>query len=266
MKSTLVFFMLMTFLLSACQTTEDIKRDQKIDGLSQQLVQAQKLNADTILRMQEMEERFSQVSGMIEESKHEGQQEEEGKLKEIRESIQFLEENINANNKLLQKTLKDLEEQKKFIEQLTQTLKKLSAQKSSPKKSTPKTAKASSKKPSYQSAIALYRAGKYKTAKSQLKTLFQGKKVKGKKLAHTLHNLGMISFMHKEYDSALTYFSKLYTDFPKSGYTSNGLLYLGKSFQAQKNLDDAKASFEELIKAFPKSKHAKMAQDLLKKL
>jgi len=96
--------------------------------------------------------------------------------------------------------------------------------------------------------------------------LLDKKKIKSNRKARVLHNLGMSSFLLKQNDQALIYFSKLITDYPKSHYNKNGLLFLGKSFKKLNQKEQAKQTFSELVSRFPKSKQTKEAKKILKKL
>jgi TolA-binding protein len=269
-KKTVVWCLLLTTLLLfvGCQTTEDIQRDQKIDGINAQLLQAQKLNAETLIKIQEMEEKFSTFNGMMEESAQENKSDKDQTIKVLENKIQTMEELINSNNKVLQQLMKEFEQQKKYIEEVNKTLKKLSASHDSkPKNSSPKVS--ATIKPTsnlFQQALDLYAAKKYPEAREQFMDLINKNQIKGKKLANAYHHLGLISFQEKKFDSALTYLSKLYTQFPQSEFASNGLLYLGKSFQAKKSPEDAKESYMELINKFPNTSSAKAARELIKSL
>ena len=55
-----------------------------------------------------------------------------------------------------------------------------------------------------------YKKGRYSAAKGKLESLLSGKKVSGTKRARTIHNLGMIAYIQKDNNAALTYFSKAF--------------------------------------------------------
>ena len=113
--------------------------------------------------------------------------------------------------------------------------------------------------------MSYYRGQKYKQSKAILVKLYKSGKYKGKKKARIIHNLGMISYMQKKNDDAVTYFSTLYTDMPKSAYNGNGLVYLARTFKRTGQKEQAVTILEEMIKSFPKSRHVKTAKDLLAK-
>ena len=76
----------------------------------------------------------------------------------------------------------------------------------------------------------------------------------------------MIAFMDKQDEKALVYFSKLFTQYPKSPYIRNGLLFLGKTFKRSGQVEEAKETFNQLVSQFPKTRQAKEASKLLKAL
>ena len=113
--------------------------------------------------------------------------------------------------------------------------------------------------------MGLYRRAKYAQAKSILLDLVD-KKFSETRKARVIHNLGMIAYMDKENDKALAYFSRLFTEFPKTGYNKNGLMFLAKTLQRMKKNEEAKQALNELITRFPKAKQVAQAKKMLKQL
>ena len=70
--------------------------------------------------------------------------------------------------------------------------------------------------------------------------------------------------MDKKYDDALVYFSKIYTNYPKSSFAPRSLLYIARCFNKLGKKDESKASYQELIDNYPKSSHAKTAKKEMK--
>lgn len=56
--------------LLGCKTQEEIAREKLVDTLSVQMVQNQKLNADTLIKIQDLEDKLLQVGGQVEDSNH----------------------------------------------------------------------------------------------------------------------------------------------------------------------------------------------------
>ncbi|ATH07053.1 hypothetical protein BIY24_03600 [Halobacteriovorax marinus] len=255
MKHQMKWLMLASLLsVGACKTQEEIQREQVVDNISIQMVENQKLTADANIRLQNIEERLGLLTGQVEETGHNTKEELTKQVEELRNKITILEEKDKANEEKISKIEAQLKQQDEYLKKLLSTLsKKTSSTKK--KKSSP-----------YQEAMGAYTSGNYKRAQSLLSGLEAENKIKGKRRARILHNLGMSAYINKNNNDATVYFSKLFTEFPSSNYNANGLLYLSKTLQRLKKNEQAKQTLEELIKRFPKSKKVKEAKSLLAKL
>ena len=230
-----------------------------VDNMSQQLVQNQKISAESGIEIQGMKDHITQVSGKLELLEHKSKQQSLENQKLIKERLSLVEE---KNNQLMddiailkkdqENLAKKVDQQSKFIKNVLGSLKKLGK--------TPKV----SKKSLFDRAMRDYKKGHYKKAKKKLLSLFDNTKLKASKRAHITHNLGMISYIGKKNQKALFYFSKLFTEYPKSGFNKNGLYHLAKTFKRLKKNDEATQTYKELIKRFPKSKMAKKAIKYIK--
>ena len=237
MKRFIIFL-----FLSSCRTTQQIRQEQYYDNLSNQVSKGQELSAVSMVRMERMETQFNKFNGTLQELEH-----------QLLNSVKSNEESIAEFSKKLDALTKDLESVKKNMLELQKAT-----------VASRKTASVGNNLPfTYEAAVKSYRAAKYNDAETQFKHLLDNKKVTGDQLAHTYHNLGMISYMNKNYEYAQTYFSKLYTSFPSTGYVPNGLLYLAKSFQENKQKKEAIATLNQLIKSHPESKSAEEAKRTL---
>lgn len=249
-------------IFGSCKTQEEIQREQMVDNLSIQMVENQKLTAGSKVRLQNIEERLGMLTGKVDETNHSTKEQLSKEVQLLRDKVVLLEERDKSNQSTMditQKRLTGVEDQlvkqDKYLKKVLATL------------AGGKAIKKSSKKVSaYNSAMYDYKKGRYKSAKRKLEALESNKKIKGKKRARVLHNLGMIAYTNKDNNSSTAYFGKLFTEFPKSGYNANGLLYLAKTFKRMKQKDQSKQTLEELIRRFPKSKKVKEAKALLAKL
>ena len=86
MKKTIIFLLFLSIF--SCKTQEQIRREQLVDTMSMQMGESQKLNADNIVRIEELEERLNHIQGSIDTTSHEGQQ----KRVSFNERLQALEE------------------------------------------------------------------------------------------------------------------------------------------------------------------------------
>lgn len=253
MKWTILLLLIVSF--NSCKTQEEIAQGQMVETLNLQVSESQKLTAEATVRMQQLEERMNSITGQVEESGHQQKMTVQNQIKELKDKLIVVEENNKSLNTEVASLKTSMEEQKAYLDKVLKSLTKMSA----PKK------KASKKLSDYDKAMATYKRGKYKEAKAELQELLK-QKLSGSKRSRVLHNLGMCSFILKQDDQVLIYFSKLFTDFPKSGYNKNGLLFLGKSFQRMNKKEEAKQTFNELLTRFPKAKQSSEAKKLLAKL
>jgi TolA-binding protein len=253
MKWTILLLIIVS--LNSCKTQEEIAQSQMVETLNLQVSESQKLTADATVRMQSLEERMNNITGQVEESGHQQKMTVQNQIKDLKDKLVVVEENNKSLNTEVTSLKASMAEQKEYLDKVLKSLTKMSSSKSKP----------SRKLSSYDKAMATYKRGKYKDAKALLQELLK-KKMNGSKRSRVLHNLGMSSYILKQDDQVLIYFSKLFTDFPKSGYNKNGLLFLGKSFQRMNKKEEAKQTFNELLTRFPKAKQSGEAKKLLAKL
>ncbi|MFG1486088.1 tetratricopeptide repeat protein [Halobacteriovorax sp. RZ-2] len=249
--TTITLTTLMGASMTSCKTQEQIEREQKINTMSVQMQQNQKLNADSVSKMQELQDSVLQFQGQLEEYTNGKDQ----KLETVDQKLLKLEEQNTALTDEVTKLTAKIEEQDKFIKEVLALLKK----KESKRK---ELAKAKNRSP-YNQAMFLYGKGKYSEARPILEKLFKEGKIKGKRRGRIIHNLGMISYIQKRNDDAVTYFSTLYTSMPSSAYNGNGLVYLARTFKRQGQTEQAIVTLEEMLKSFPKSRHVPTAKKLL---
>lgn len=257
-QHSLSFVLLMATLFTVgCKTQEQIKREQLVDNLSMQMVEGQKLTADSSVRLQQIEERLGMVTGQIEENGQNSRQYINETVKNLQERISLLEESNKTYKDLLNSIQSKLGEQDKYMKEVLASLSKITGG------SAPSKKKVNSDP--YDTAIGNYRNGKYSVAKNQLIALLDTKKYKGTKRAALIHNLGMIAYFEKNDKDAMIYFGRLFTEHPESGYNGNGLFYLAKVFTRSGQENEAKQTLQELVQKYPKHKKAKEAKELLKK-
>lgn len=252
MKWTILLLLIVSF--NSCKTQEEIAQSQMVETLNLQVSESQKLTADSTVRMQQLEERMNSITGQVEESGHKQQTTVQNQIKELKDKVIVIEENNKNLNTEVAGLRASMDEQKIYLDKVLKSLTKMSSPKSKKKKLS-----------DYDKAMSTYKKGRYKEAKNLLQELLK-KKLSGSKRSRVLHNLGMSSYLLKQDDQVLIYFSKLFTDFPKSGYNKNGLLFLGKSFQRMNKKEEAKQTFGELLTRFPKAKQSSEAKKLLAKL
>ncbi|GAB4010771.1 MAG: hypothetical protein Fur0010_04050 [Bdellovibrio sp.] len=256
-RRSLAILFTMLFVFS-CKTREQIQREQMVDNLAIQVVDSQKLSAEVTVRLQTLEERLAAINGQVEEVGHKNKMTFEERFKKIEERMSVIETQNTTMNQTMSKLEAESVAQKKYLEEVLATLSKLSGT------PTKKNSSNSAKTSEYDEAMNLYKKGKYKESKAIMVDLYAGKKVKGNQMARVIHNLGMIEYIDKKNEEAISFFVQLLNEYPKSSYNRNGMLVLVKTFLRLKKNDEAKATAEELAKRYPGSKEANEALKLVK--
>ena len=255
-----ISLLLLPFLLvvSGCfKTAEQIKREEIMDSMAVQMVDNQKITADVGQKIQSLEERLANLSGELETTGHSVKSGNEERFKLIEADLKVIKDQfskLDQDNKELKATV---QEQKKYIEEVLKLLSDLSKAKPEGKKSV------SQKKSPFKEAVEQYKSNDFKNAKPALMELISKKSLKKSELTDALYFMGMINFQEKNYDDALVYFSKLFTEFPNSSLNANGLLHMARSFARLKQKDQAQQAYEAFVEKYPKSKHLGKAKEEL---
>lgn len=257
----LIFLISSLLIISSCKTTEELQREQMVDNLSIQMTQNQKLSAEAKIKLQTLEERLNSVNGVLEEQGHKVDKTYSSQMKQNQEKIALLEE-IFQSSKAIQdgqaekitNLEKQVADQQKYIRDVLKILKKVDRTVEDQKERSP-----------YNQAFYDFNKGRYQQAKPVLITLSNDPQIKGNRKARILNALGMISYWAKKDDQCAVYFSKLITDYPKAPYTTNGLVYLAKSFKRIGEKEQAISALNMLIEKYPQSKKIPTAKALLKK-
>lgn len=268
----IILIIVVTLIISGCTTDEDIKRQQMLDNLATQMVQNQKMTAEQMIRLQNVEERMGILRGSMEDAGHTRQQVVEKRINELKDALSNLQTDQAEAQKKILLIETNATQQKRYLDKLLATLTQInskiesSGSKRSRSTRSKKKGRSGQKQTPFQKALRDYRNAKYARAKSQFLDLINDKKIKGNQRARLIHNLGMSEYMLGNCDKAIVYYSKLFTQFPDAPFNPNGLLFLGKCFNKLDRQEEAKQSYDELIKRYPKAKQAKEATKLLKKL
>lgn len=267
-----VYFLSFLFLLlTGClKTTDQIEREKKVDSLDDEIHQSQKNTADLTLQVKDLYSKLAKTNGEIEELNYKQSKNSEKGTEESKKTIQVLSEQIKelqADLKKQQELTTTLSSQvqahKEFIDELTKTMSKgHHAEKS---KNKDEENKVSTVDDVLENAFALYRSKKYEEAKAKFNLALENKELSAKNTNKANLHLGLIEFKQKKYEEALVYLSKVYTQFPNSSIAPGALLFIGKSFKGLKKLEEAEASFSELVEKYASSKEAEEAKKELKK-
>lgn len=260
-QSLFVLLFSFSFLLifSSCKTQEDIRREKTVENLNEQVAQNQKSSANANSRFMSLEEELAKLTGKIEETAHNRQQENK-ESSAIKERLLNLEETNKKQTEYIKALNEKIQDQSKYIEQVIASLSSINNQKESKAESSP------AQPASVKSAIAKYKAQDLAGSKELFISFLDNKKLKKKDKEASLYYLGMIEYKEKNYEESRTYFSKLFSESPASTYGASTLLFLAKAFIQLKSKEEAGQSLDELITRFPKSKEAQEGAKLKTKI
>lgn len=246
--------LLVSLILTSCfKTAEQIKREKNVD---RQLSQSSKIIADLRIEIQELRTTLAQASGQIEEIDHKTQTSGEQTYQSMSEKITQLSEqvkNLSDDNQATQKQMaqlqSEMQQQKKFLGKVTGTLSEMSGK---------------SAKGLLTQAHQAFEKNQQKKAKELYSEVLNRGKISNATKNKVYFNLGLLEFWAKNYDQSLIYFSKIYTKYPRSSKAPGSLFYIGMNFKKKKELEKARATFEELIQNYSKSSFAKKAKKEMK--
>lgn len=248
---------LFLLLLTSCfKTAEEIRREQEVD---QRIAQSSKTIADLNETIQNLKQQIASTSGQIEEFDYKRQKNDQELNKTMSETMVQLTEQVknlveeNAEIKTqLAKLQGDVSTQKKYIKNVTGSLSKIAG---------PTKSSSTSK---LQEAHSAFEKNNKKEAQELYNEVLAEGKINNAQKNHVYFNLGLLDYWNGKYNDAITYFSKIYTKWPRSSFSPRALLYIARSFDKQKKSAEAKAMYEELINKYPKSSHAKTAKKEVK--
>ncbi len=254
--SSLLFLLLLT---SCFKTAEEIRRDKLVDSMSSELQQSSSVIAGLQQRVSELQNKLASTSGQIEEIDYKATTTNQETTKTLTQTIASLSEQINVltkqskdNQNEIKRLSREVQGQKKYISKLTGTLTKITGPTKSSSGSLLKRAHKAFEKNKQKEATRLYE-----------EVLASGK-INNKQKNHVRYNLGLMNYWNKRYNEALTYFSSIYTKWPKSSWAPRALLQIARTFKKQNKKAEATATYEEIISNYPKSAQAKKAKKEIK--
>lgn len=217
--------------------------------------------ADLTTQVEDLKARVANTTGQVEEIGHRHAQVADDQAKTMEQKIAQLEGQVQLllsenrlNKEEIQNLKAELKRQKKFTKSVTNTLVSMTG------------ATKSSSNDKLKKAHKLFEKNKQKKAKDLYLEVLAEEKINAAQRNHVYFNLGLLDYWSKNYNDSIVYFSKIYTKYPKSSYAPRSLLYIGRNFKKLNKSDEAKATFNELLKNYPKAKQVKYANEELKSL
>jgi TolA-binding protein len=252
-------FVLALFAAGCLKTAEQVRREQRVESMSQQLSDSQNIVADLTVMLKNLQTQIDALNGKVEELQH--SQKSNTDMQQLKDELAALRIQTQALAEGQKNQSEEMQQQRIFIEKVTDSLGKMGNHRSSVEdlgKKKPKDAVAE--------AHALIGKKKYSDARRILEGLSEDSSVSPADKNKALHGLGVLEFEQKNYDKGLVFFSRIYTKYPQSSLAPSSLLYIGRSFGRMGKKDEAKQAFEELQSNYPKSPLAKRARSEAQKL
>lgn len=248
----LLFTALSLSLVSCLKTAEQVKREQRMENISQQLSESQNIVADMTIMLKNFQQQIDNISGKVEEIQHQQKSLSGTDIQAMNENLNLLRQQVQSLSESQKAQTEDLQQQRAFIEKVTDKLGKMGSQRSDSTKKNPKA--------DIDSARGLIRKKKYAEARGILNEMIGNSAVNAADQNKALHGLGLIEYEQKNYDKALVFFSKIYTKYPKSSLAPSSLLYIGRSLAKLGKKPEARQAYSEVVANYPESSAAKDAQ------
>ena len=224
--------------------------EQKQAALSRQNTNTQqKLNADTNIRLDNMERELKLLSEALEDSL--------ARPEEIKTTDKFELESIIAN---LEKRLQKLEKSPATTSPSAKTAPTIISH-----KKTTLPAPGAREKALYDDALATFKRGNIKTAKEKFKkfvTSFPNSSYK----INALFWIGECYYKAKDYAEAIIKYDEIIANHPQHPKAASALLKQGFAFLQLGDTTDGRLILEKVISNYPKSDQAEIARRKLKKL
>lgn len=248
MKFSLILLPLL-FATSCIKTAEQVQREKR---MSEQMESSQGLMSDVLSQIKDLREQMNGLNGRIEEIEHRQGTVDSQKQQKTAEAMNLLQGQQQTQAQQLDEIRAELKEQRTFLEKVTTTLQGMSKSVESSKKKSPKDELAA--------ALDLVKKDKYSQARTELESLIGSKDLSAGDVNKLYHGLGRVEYYTKNYEKALVYFSKIYTQYPRSSLASNSLLFIGRSLAKLKKTEESKEAFNRLIQDYPNTSDAALAK------
>lgn len=242
-------------LSTACiKTADQVDREKRFESMNEQMKDSQGLVADMVGQMKDMQAQLDKLNGKIEELEHRQKQVNPEQLNKMSENMNLIKTQQETEAAQLTQIQNELKEQRAFMEKVTQSL---ASAKEAP---APKSSKKKSAKEELADALALIKNDKYDEARQELEALVNSPELTPGDQNKVMHGLGKVEYYTGHNEKALTYFSKLYTKYPKASLAPSSLLFIGRSLKKLGKKDEAKEAFAKVVEDYKDSKEANEAK------
>jgi len=258
MKKTIISLALLTLSTSCIKTAEQVRREKSMETITEQVHDSQGLVADMAEQMRNLQTQLDRMNGRMEELEYRQKNAHPDAQKKMEETLSVLKsQQENESSQILQ-IQNELKEQRVFLEKVTTQLGSIGHTKTTPQNNNNN--KKKNVKEELSEGLALVQNNQYDDARSLLQNIIDHKDLTPGDQNKIMHGLGRTEYYSKNYDKALTYFSKIYTKYPQSSLAPSSLLFIGKSLRKLGKRDEAKEALSKLVEDYPASKEALTAK------
>lgn len=228
------FFLTVTvvvFSLLGCKTKSELRREQDLERLRQEVTAVRGSRADSEVLAEELRVEMSRLGNVVDEQAQLARKQNE----ELRQELAALSTRMQAL------------EQRAVSEE--------------PKAPPPAVASAGG----YEAGKRLFEDGRYEEAIEVLKGVAKGKG-RGDDARKSLFLLAESYFAAKEFASAALEFSEYKKKYPKDSLVANAIYRQANAFKSMGKAKEARLFYQELVDRFPKSPLTAKAKAEMKKL
>jgi len=228
----LTFFLIFStiVLFPSCKTKSELRREQEVEKLRQEVTQVRGNRADVEVLSEELRVEMSRLGAVVEEQGQQSRRQHE----ELKQQVEALTTRMQA---VEQRAVSD-----------------------EPKAPPPAPAGPSG----YEAGKKLFEDGRYDEASEVLRTATKSRKVDDARKSQFL--LGESLFAAKDYASAALEFSEYRKKYAKDSLVPNAIYRQANAFRSMGKPKEARLFYQELIEKFPKNSLAAKAKAELKKL
>lgn len=216
--------------VSACKTKSELRREQELERLKQEVSQVRGTRADSEVLAEELRVEMSRLGNVVEEQAQLNRKQYE----ELRQEVTTMTARLQAL------------EQKAVAEE---------TRPAAPEKPAPG---------GYEAGKKLFEEGQYEDAIEVLRPVAKNKK--GEEGRKSLFLLGESYFATKDYASAALEFSEYKKKYPKDSLVPNAIYRQANAFRSMGKAKEAKLFYQELVDRFPKNNLTAKAKTEMKKL
>lgn len=248
MKSFVVIAVSLVSLAGCLKTAEQVRREQRVESMSQELASSQNIVADLTVMLKGLQTQIDTLTGRVEELEQAQLQLAKVDPKALSESVVVLKQQVDTLTATQATHGQEIKQQREFIEKVTDRLGKMTSSAPAPAKNA---------KQNVQAALKLVNQKKWDQARAALEELIASPSLSPADLNKAYHGLGLVEFGQKNWEKSLVLFSKIYTKYPKSSLAPSSLLHIGRALAKLEKKDESQQALQQLKEQYPQSAAAK---------